>query len=97
LLIYVAAVTASASGIYGIMVSRGLIRLLVSMEVLFNSIILTAAYIGIVVGADPGFYSLLLATIVLTIAEIAILTAILILVYKRKHDISLEAVRRLKG
>lgn len=96
-LVYAAALVGAASGIYGVMASRSLLKLLVSIEVLFNSIILTAAYIGVVVHAGPGFYSLLLATIVLTIAEIAVVAAILVLVYRRRRSLGVEALRELRG
>ncbi len=96
-LVYSAALVGSAAGIYGVMSSRSLLKLLVSIEVLFNSIILSAAYIGVLIGAGPGFYSLLLATIVLTIAEIAIVAAILVLVYRRKRSVQTDLLRELRG
>lgn len=96
-LVYAAALVGAASGIYGVTSSRSLLKILVSIEVLFNSIILTAAYIGVVVHAGPGFYSLLLATIVLTIAEIAVVAAILVLVYRRRRSLEVDALRELRG
>lgn len=96
-MVYVAAVVSSAAGIYGIVTSRSLLRLLVSIEVLFNSIIASAAYIGVVSRAGPGYYSLLLATIVLTIAEIAVVAAILVLVYRKRRSLATGLLRELKG
>ena len=96
-MVYLAALVASAAGVYGVMASRSLVRLLASIEVFFNSVILSAAYIGYLVGADPGFYSILIATIVLTIAEIAIVAAILVLVYRRKGSLDAEVLREIKG
>jgi len=96
-LVYAAAVVSSAAGIYGIMTSKSLLRLLVSIETFFNSVILSAAYIGVVSRAGPGYYSLLLATIVLTIAEIAIVAAILVLVYRRRRSLATGLLRELKG
>ena len=97
LLVYVAAVAGSTAGVYGVLSSRSLLRLIVSIEVLFNSIILSAAYIGYVAGADPGFYSLLIATVALTIAEIAIVAAILVLVYRRKRSLDVDLLREIRG
>ncbi len=96
-LVFAATMIGASSGIYGIMSSRTLIRLLVSIELLFNSVIMASAYIGTIVGADPGFYSLLLATIVLTIAEIAIVAAILVLVYKTRRSLRTDLLREVKG
>jgi len=96
-MVYAAAVVSSAAGIYGIVTSRSLLRLLVSIEVLFNSIIASAAYIGVVSRAGPGYYSLLLATIVLTIAEIAVVAAILVLVYRKRRSLATGLLRELKG
>jgi len=96
-LVFAATLVGAAAGVYGVTSSRTLIRLLVSIELLFNAVILASAYIGSIVGADPGFYSLLLATIVLTIAEIAIVTAILVLVYRTKGSLSADALREVKG
>lgn len=96
-LVYLAAAVTAAAGLYGIMSSRSLLKLLVSIEVLFNSVILSAAYIGAVARAGPGFYSLLLATIVLTIAEIAIVAAILVLVYRRRKSLATDLLRELRG
>ncbi len=97
LTVYLAALVGSAAGIYGVLSSRTLLRLVVSIEVLFNSVILSAAYIGFVSGADPGFYSLLIATIALTIAEIAIVAAILVLVYRRKGSLDVDLLREVRG
>jgi len=96
-LVYLAAFISSMAGIYGVMTARSIVKLLISIEILFNSIVLTASYIGVVSGADPGFYSLLLATIVLTIAEIAIVAAILILVYRKKRSLSTDLLSEIKG
>jgi len=96
-LVYLAALVSSMAGIYGVMTARSIVKLLISIEILFNSVVLTASYIGVVTGADPGFYSLLLATIVLTIAEIAIVAALLILVYREKKNLSTDLLTELKG
>jgi NADH:ubiquinone oxidoreductase subunit K len=96
-MVYLAATVSAAAGIYGVLASRSLLKLLVSIEILFNSVVLSAAYIGAVSRAGPGFYSLLLATIVLTIAEIAIVAAILVLVYRRRRSLSTDLLRELKG
>lgn len=96
-LVYAASVAAASAGLYGVMTSKTLVRLLISVEMIFNSVILSATFIGYVVGVDPGFYSLLIATIVLTIAEIAIVSALLVLVYRRKYSLDVDALREIKG
>ncbi len=95
--VYAAIIASTATGIYGVMTSKTLIRLLVSIELFFNSIVLSAAYIGYTLGVDPGFYSLLIAIILLTIAEMAVIVALVVLLYRRKKTLELDAMMELKG
>ncbi|KSW12072.1 hypothetical protein CF15_04655 [Pyrodictium occultum] len=97
LLVYLTALVAGMSGLYGVMTARSLVKLFISVEVFFNSVVLTAAYTGLVAGARPGFYSVLLATIMLTIAEIAVVAALLILVYRKKRSMSVDLLKETRG
>lgn len=96
-MVYIASTIATSIGLYNVMTSRSLIRLFISLELVFNSVILTAAFVGYVVGVDSGFYSLLITTIALTIAEIVIVSALLVLIYRRKYNVNIESLREIKG
>jgi len=97
IIVFVAGLAASTAGLYGVMTSRNLVRLLVSIEVLFNSVILEAAYIGFLAGLSPGFYALLITVVALTIAEIAIVIALVALSYRRKKSMDMEVFREARG
>ncbi len=84
-------------GIYGILVSRNLIRLLICIETLFNAILLGIVAVGSSTGNTLSFGLLGLMAIVLTAVEVAVLTAVLILLYRRRRSLRLEALRELKG
>ncbi len=96
-IVFLAGLTASTLGLYGMLTSKNLVRLLISIEVLFNSVILEAAYIGYLAGLSPGFYSLLITVIALTIAEIAIVIALVALSYRRKKSLEIDVFREARG
>jgi NAD(P)H-quinone oxidoreductase subunit 4L len=97
IIVFLAGLTASTLGVYGMIASKNLVRLLISIEVLFNSIILEAAYIGYLAGLSPRFYSLLIIVISLTIAEIAVVIALVSLAYRRKKGLEMEALGETRG
>ena len=98
-LVYAATVIAGSAAIYGILTAQSLLRLLVSIEVLFNVVVLSAAYIGVVASSSSkaGFYSVLLTVIILTIAEMAILLAIVVLIYRTRKTLAVKDLREAKG
>jgi NAD(P)H-quinone oxidoreductase subunit 4L len=97
IIVFLAGVIVSTLGLYGLFTSKNIVRLLVSIEVLFNSIILEAAYIGYLAGLTPGFYSLLIVVISLTITEIAIVVALVALAYRRKKGLGMELFEEARG
>ncbi|MET1129079.1 MAG: NADH-quinone oxidoreductase subunit K [Thermoproteota archaeon] len=96
-LVYGSAGVAAAAGIYGLLTSRTIMRLLVSIELLFNSVVLAAAFTGFMLSAGPGFYSLLIAVIVLTIVEMAVIVALVVLLFRRKQSLELDALKEVGG
>ncbi|NPA04715.1 MAG: hypothetical protein GXO09_01290, partial [Crenarchaeota archaeon] len=67
------------AGIYGILVSRNMIRLLICVETLFNAILLSIVAVGASTSRLTSFGLLGLMAIVLTAVEVAVLTAVLVL------------------
>lgn len=98
-LVYTAAVITGSAGLYGLLTARSLLRLLVSAELLFNTIVLIAIYIGAVApsAGSSGFYSVLLTVIALTIVEMAILLAIVVLIYRTRKTLAVKDLREAKG
>ncbi|WP_153801341.1 NADH-quinone oxidoreductase subunit NuoK [Hyperthermus butylicus] len=95
--VFLAALVASAMGIYGAITARNVIRLLVSIEIIFNSVLLEVAYIGFLSGLSVGFYSLLVTVIALTIAEIAIVIALTVLAFRKKQSLDMESMTEARG
>jgi NADH:ubiquinone oxidoreductase subunit K len=98
-LVYAASVVAGAAGIYGILAARNLVKLLVSLELLFNSVVVSASYVGSLVGHEGrhGFYTLLIPVILLTLVEMTILLAIVVLVYRTHGGVETSGVGETRG
>ena len=81
-----------AISVYGILSSRNIIRILISIEILFNGVILIALGLanslaaGVEAGIASGIYrsvgSLVIFSIGLAVAEIVIVFAILMSIFK---------------
>ncbi len=90
-----------AYGLYSVLTSRNLLRMLASVEVAFNGVLLLVlvlalhAYSKGFEAAEAGL--LVLAAIVLTAVEVAVLAAIILLTYRVKGSVMVDKVRELRG
>ena len=97
------AVTAAALiffGSYSLLTSRNLIRVLVSIEAMFNGVlvlVLLLAAISTVYASPLEPAMLVVFAVALTAVEVAVLTAIILLTYRSKGSIAVDKVRELKG
>ncbi len=86
------------AGVYSLLASRNLLRILVSIEVAFNGVILLVLMMALASSGSPvQAAALVLFAIALTAVEVAVLTAIILLTYRVKGSIVVDKVRELKG
>jgi len=91
-----------ALGIYGALVSRNVIRILASIETIFNGIVVAVIVLIIFTMQSPGTpiidaSILILFAIILTAVEVAVLAAIILLLFRTKRSVSTTRIRDLKG
>ncbi len=91
-----------AMGMYGALVSRNAVRVLASIELLFNGVVLAVLDLILFSLQVPGApvldaSMLILFAIILTAVEVAVLAAIIILVFRTKKTVSTRKLAGLKG
>ncbi|MDM7275098.1 MAG: NADH-quinone oxidoreductase subunit K [Thermoprotei archaeon] len=80
LLIIIAAVAVASVGVYGLTSSRNFVRQLLSLEVVFNAIILL---IAVMLASSPGVATILLVILVLIVSgEVVVIMALVISAYR---------------
>ncbi len=79
-----------AIGVYGLTSSNNLVRQLLSIEVLFNGVVLLVAAIAF---ANPGMLTLLLVVLVSVVSgEVIIVMALVISMYRASRTLSSEVL-----
>ncbi len=91
-----------ALGIYGALVSRNAIRILASIELMFNGVVLAIVSLIVFSMQTPtapvlDASMLILFAIVLTAVEVAVLAAIILLLFRSKKSVSTESIAELRG
>ena len=91
-----------ALGVYGVLVSRNTIRILASIETMFNGIILALLVLIVFsIQSTPApiidASMLILFAIILTAVEVAVLAAILLLLFRTKKTVSTSEISDLRG
>ncbi len=79
-----------AIGVYGLTSSNNLVRQLLSIEVLFNGVVLLVAAIA---SANPGMLTLLLVVLVSVVSgEVIIVMALVISMYRASRTLSSDVL-----
>ncbi len=85
-------------GFWGVVVSKNIIRVLISLEIMLNAVginfVAFAAY-SHKSGVDGLIFALFI--IAVSAAQIAVAVAILIFIFRQKHTINSEKIGELKG
>jgi NADH:ubiquinone oxidoreductase subunit K len=88
-------------GVYSVLTSRNLMRMMASLEVTFNGVLLIVIVLAVYTYSlgYPGAYAglLVLAAIVLTAVEVAVLAAAILLTYRVKGSVMVDKVKELRG
>ena len=83
-------------GIVGVIISRNLIKLLMSVELMLNAanlvFIAFARWYG-----DPGVHIFVFIVFVVAAAEAAVGLSLVIAVFRRKESVDVDVLRLLKG
>ncbi len=85
-----------AIGVYGVLTRRNLVAILVSVELMANAVNLNLVTLSRTHGSLTG-QSFALFTIALTVAEVVVGLALVILVHRTHRDIDADAPSRLRG
>lgn len=85
------------TGLYILLVSKNLLRMLIGFEVMSKSVTLGIITAGMVNGRMVLSQTLAITVIVVEVVFIAIALAILMLVYRKKQSISVGKLTDLKG
>ncbi len=83
-------------GVYGILSKRNMIRMLLSAEILFNSALLALVSFTSYTKNVYGYFLVFLA-VGIAAAEVGVLVSLAILLYRRRGDIDVMEVDKLKG
>jgi len=85
------------SGTYSLLTSKNIVRIIVSIETLFNGFVLSIIVIGIQTGLIYDSALFASTVIVLTTVEIAVLAAALVLLYHKRRSIMVEDLKEIRG
>ncbi len=84
-------------GVYGIVMTRNLIRTLIAMEVLTKSVTLLIIVAGYVAGRVALAQALAITLIIIEVAVIVAAVGIVLCVHRSTGSISRDTIKNLKG
>lgn len=85
-------------GIFGLLVRRNLVAILISLELILNSASINFLAFNKFCLADKSVGQTFTAFIIaLAAAEVCIALSLILLLYKRQHSINIEEAKELKG
>lgn len=87
----------SLTGLYCILISRNLIRILIGLELLIKAITLLIALGGYITGRMPLAQSLIITLIVIEVVVIAVAAGIVIGAHQHTQTLDVRTLRNLKG
>lgn len=83
-------------GVYGILSKRNMVRILLSAEIIFNSALLALVSFTSFTKNIYGYLLIFLA-VGIAAAEVGVIISLAILLYRKKGDIDIMEVGRLRG
>ena len=84
-------------GVYALLATRNLLRILIGMEVLTKGVTLLLVAAGYMTGLVNVIQPILITMIVVEVVIIAVAAGIVIAAYRKNGTISVNALRNLKG
>jgi NADH:ubiquinone oxidoreductase subunit K len=84
-------------GVYGVLVRRNGVMVLMSIELILNSVNLNLLAFALRNGGDPNGHVFALYVIAVAAAEVAVGLAIVLLIYRNRRSISIDELSEMKG
>jgi len=87
-----------ACGVFGMLRNRHIINILISIELMLNAVMINFIAFAHFRAADPTAGSIFTIFIIaLTSAEMAVALAVVISLYRQRHPLDVERMKRLHG
>ena len=84
-------------GVYGVLARRNGVMVLMSIELILNSVNINILAFALKHGGDPNGHAFALFIIAIAAAEVAVGLAIVLLIYRNRRSISLDELSQMKG
>jgi len=84
-------------GIYSLLATRNLLRILIGMEILTKGVTLLLAAAGYMTGLVNVIQPIIITMIVVEVVIIAVAAGVVIAAYRRNGTVDVRALRNLKG
>jgi multisubunit Na+/H+ antiporter MnhC subunit len=85
------------TGIYSLLVTRNLLRILIGMEILTKGVTLLLVAAGYLTGRTNVIQPVIITMIVVEVVIIAVAAGVVIAAYRRNGTINIRELRNLKG
>jgi NADH:ubiquinone oxidoreductase subunit K len=84
-------------GVYGVIARKNGVMVLMSIELILNSVNINILAFAVQNGADPNGHVFALFIIAVAAAEVAVGLAIVLLIYRNRRSIALDELSEMKG
>ena len=84
-------------GVYGVLARRNGVMVLMSIELILNSVNINLLAFSLKNGGDVGGHVFALYIIAVAAAEVGVGLAIVLLIYRNRRSISLDELSQMKG
>ena len=84
-------------GVYGVLVRRNGVLVLMSIELILNSVNINLLAFALKNGGDPAGHAFALFVIAVAAAEVGVGLALVLLIYRNRRSIALDELSEMKG
>jgi NADH:ubiquinone oxidoreductase subunit K len=84
-------------GVYGVIARKNGVMVLMSIELILNSVNINILAFAVRNGGDPNGHVFALFIIAVAAAEVAVGLAIILLIYRNRRSIALDELSEMKG
>jgi NADH:ubiquinone oxidoreductase subunit K len=84
-------------GVYGVLARRNGVMVLMSIELILNSVNLNLLAFAMRHGGDPAGHTFALYIITVAAAEVGVGLALVLLIYRNRRSIALDELSEMKG
>jgi NADH:ubiquinone oxidoreductase subunit K len=84
-------------GVYGVIARKNGVMVLMSIELILNSVNINILAFAVQNGGDPNGHVFALFIIAVAAAEVAVGLAIVLLIYRNRRSIALDELSEMKG